>query len=159
MPELPPKVPSAAETFASLDWGDLWPEAHMVSVCHFLRGSMTLKVPSSFRHVLPQRLWSSPYTGCWKNNTLDVIHHQITEFCVIVVGLMGYDICNGVNIEDPKRFANGSTRNLTFYCSKIMNKLSIFRGCWRSIMVLDKFNIILPIISRNGNLYPVICYF
>eukprot|EP00435_Cladocopium_sp_Y103_P039158 s940_g10.t1 len=56
MPELPPKVPSAAETFASLDWGDLWPEAHMVSVCHWLRGSMTLKVPSSFRHVLPKRL-------------------------------------------------------------------------------------------------------
>ncbi|CAL1142008.1 unnamed protein product [Cladocopium goreaui] len=37
MPELPEHVPSAAETFASMSFDDMWQEAFMADVCHYLR--------------------------------------------------------------------------------------------------------------------------
>ena len=56
MPALPPSVPKAAETFASLTFEDLWAEASMASVCHWLRGGRDLQIPESFRSLLPKRL-------------------------------------------------------------------------------------------------------
>ncbi len=56
MPSLPPQVPSAKETFESLVFCDLWAEAHMQSVCHWLRGGRDLKIPDAFRSSLPRRL-------------------------------------------------------------------------------------------------------
>ena len=58
MPELPPKVPKAAETFNSLIFGDLWPEAHMQDVAHYLRGGVHLKIPRAFVDLLPRKLWA-----------------------------------------------------------------------------------------------------
>lgn len=57
MPELPSSVPGADETFDSMDWGDLWPEAHMVSACHYIRAGIHLVIPPHFRSILPKRLW------------------------------------------------------------------------------------------------------
>lgn len=57
MPELPSSVPGADETFGSMDWGDLWPEAHMVSACHYIRAGIHLVIPPYFRTILPKRLW------------------------------------------------------------------------------------------------------
>jgi len=56
MPELPEHVPSAAETFASMSFDDMWQEAFMADVCHYLRGGDYLKVPPSFSGLLPKRL-------------------------------------------------------------------------------------------------------
>ncbi|CAL1155213.1 unnamed protein product [Cladocopium goreaui] len=56
MPELPEHVPSAAETFASMSFDDMWQEAFMSDVCHYLRGGVYLKVPPSFSGLLPKRL-------------------------------------------------------------------------------------------------------
>jgi len=56
MPELPSKVPTALETFTSMDFDDTWPEAQMASVCHFLRGGVRLSIPRSFWNHLPQKL-------------------------------------------------------------------------------------------------------
>lgn len=56
MPELPAVVPSAEETFASLEFDDVWSEAHMVNVCHYLRAGVHLKIPPSFRGLLPTKL-------------------------------------------------------------------------------------------------------
>ena len=59
MPELPPRVPPAEETFASLEFSDVWSEASMVSLCHYLRSGVHLKIPPSFRKLLPTKLWKS----------------------------------------------------------------------------------------------------
>ena len=56
MPELPAVVPTAEETFASMDFSDVWSEASMVSVCHYLRKGTDLNVPPSFRNLLPKKL-------------------------------------------------------------------------------------------------------
>jgi hypothetical protein len=56
MPELPLTVPSAEETFASLEFSDVWSEASMVSLCHYLRSGIHLKIPPSFRELLPAKL-------------------------------------------------------------------------------------------------------
>ena len=56
MPELPSKVPTALETFTSMDFDDTWPEAQMAPVCHFLRGGVRLSIPRSFWNHLPQKL-------------------------------------------------------------------------------------------------------
>ena len=53
---LPEHVPSAAETFASMSFDDMWQEAFMSDVCHYLRGGVYLKVPPSFSGLLPKRL-------------------------------------------------------------------------------------------------------
>ena len=56
MPELPLTVPSAEETFASLEFSDVWSEASIVSLCHYLRSGIHLKIPPSFRELLPAKL-------------------------------------------------------------------------------------------------------
>lgn len=58
MPEVPPddELPDAAETFGNMEWGDLWSEAHMVSVCHYLRAGIHLKIPVDFWGVVPRKL-------------------------------------------------------------------------------------------------------
>ena len=56
MPQLPAEVPSAEESFASLDYEDVWSEAGMVSVCRYLRGGLHLQIPPAFRDLLPNRL-------------------------------------------------------------------------------------------------------
>ena len=35
MPQLPSVVPPAEETFQSMDYGDMWAEAQMASVCRY----------------------------------------------------------------------------------------------------------------------------
>ena len=56
MPELPPVTPTSAETFASMSYEDVWPEAHMSSVAHWLRAGTHLEIPAEFRGLLPKRL-------------------------------------------------------------------------------------------------------
>ena len=56
MPALPPVIPDASETFAKLSFDDLWPEAHMTAVAHYLRAGIHLKIPSEFLPLLPRRL-------------------------------------------------------------------------------------------------------
>ena len=55
-PELPERVPCAEQSFALMEFDDVWQEANMVSVCKWLRGSKKLEIPDSFRLVLPCRL-------------------------------------------------------------------------------------------------------
>ena len=56
MPELPAVVPAAEDTFASMDFSDVWSEASMISVCRYLRKGTGLNVPPSFRNLLPKKL-------------------------------------------------------------------------------------------------------
>ena len=57
MPELPSSpLPTAEETFASMDYDDVWTEASMVSVCHYLRAGCHLRIPEKFRDLLPKKL-------------------------------------------------------------------------------------------------------
>ena len=57
MPKLPEVVPSAAETFGSMSFDDdVWTEADMVSVCHYLRAGKHLRIPQAFLGLLPTRL-------------------------------------------------------------------------------------------------------
>ena len=59
-PSLPPTIPTALETFQSMDIGDdeesLWSEASIVEVCKYLRGGTSLLIPPDFRPFLPRRL-------------------------------------------------------------------------------------------------------
>ncbi|CAL1167367.1 unnamed protein product [Cladocopium goreaui] len=57
MPELPSSpLPSSEETFRSMDFDDVWTEASMVSVCHYLRAGCHLRIPEKFRDLLPKKL-------------------------------------------------------------------------------------------------------
>ena len=56
MPELPKVVPSAHKVFSEMDFDDLWEDARMVSIVHWLRGGTDLRIPDRFRPFLPQRL-------------------------------------------------------------------------------------------------------
>lgn len=56
MPPLPERVPPATETFDALSFSDVWQDASMASVCYWLRGGKDLKIPDSFRGLLPKRL-------------------------------------------------------------------------------------------------------
>jgi hypothetical protein len=56
MPELPQTIPSTEEIFKSMDFSDMWHEASMASVCHYLRGGIHLKIPPSFRDLIPKKL-------------------------------------------------------------------------------------------------------
>lgn len=56
MPQLPDKVPSSDVTFENMSYGDLWTESKMTSVCHWLRGGKYLRIPVTFRELLPRRL-------------------------------------------------------------------------------------------------------
>lgn len=55
-PVLPPNLPSAEQTFAELEFDDVWQDAQVVSMCHYLRGSKKLQIPESFKHLLPNKL-------------------------------------------------------------------------------------------------------
>ena len=57
MPSLPERLPPAEVSFAALDFSDVWPEAKMVDVYHYLRGGKDLTIPPSFRDLLPKKLW------------------------------------------------------------------------------------------------------
>ena len=59
MPELPDVLPSAEMVFSEMAFDDVWQDAKLVSVCHWLRGGRGLCIPNSFRQLLPTRLWSS----------------------------------------------------------------------------------------------------
>lgn len=56
MPTLPESVPSAEQTFQEMQFTDLWPEASMTKVCHYLRGGMHLRIPPTFLTLLPTKL-------------------------------------------------------------------------------------------------------
>lgn len=55
-PKLPATVPSSLDTFVSMAFDDLWGEAHMQSVCHWLRGGKELNIPEPFKSHLPTKL-------------------------------------------------------------------------------------------------------
>lgn len=59
MPQIPAQLPPAEEIFSHMKFDDVWQDARMVSVCHWLRGGKDLQIPSSFRSLLPSKLWSS----------------------------------------------------------------------------------------------------
>ena len=56
MPQLPQSVPPAEATFSSLDYEDVWSEAGLISVCRYLRGGVHLRIPPTFRDLLPKKL-------------------------------------------------------------------------------------------------------
>ena len=56
MPSLPDPIPPALETFTSLDMDDVWTKADMPAVCRYLRGGTSLRIPDSFRDVLPKKI-------------------------------------------------------------------------------------------------------
>ena len=56
MPKLPEVVPTAAEVFSSLSFDDMWAEAKMAEVCHYLRSGKHLRIPSDFLGLLPEKL-------------------------------------------------------------------------------------------------------
>lgn len=57
LPKVPDPVPSAVETFQSLEYGvdseALWAEADIISVCRYLRGGKHLRIPEEFRPHIP----------------------------------------------------------------------------------------------------------
>ena len=55
-PTLPDPVPSAEQTFESMSFEDMWPEADLVSVIRYLRGAKSLGMPDSFRPLVPECL-------------------------------------------------------------------------------------------------------
>ena len=57
MPVLPEQVPCAEDTFSSMQYEDFWEEADMISVCRYLRAGVHLRIPETFRKLLPKRLW------------------------------------------------------------------------------------------------------
>ena len=42
--------------FAQLDYDDLWEDAGLVTVAHYLRGCAGLRIPPQWRPLLPVRL-------------------------------------------------------------------------------------------------------
>lgn len=56
MPDLPEVIPSSEKVFSEMEFDDLWEDARMVSVVHWLRGGKDLMIPTSFRPLLPKRL-------------------------------------------------------------------------------------------------------
>ena len=51
-----PEPLAAATVFESIDFSDLWTEARMVEVCHYLRGNNGLQIPQEWRKLLPTHL-------------------------------------------------------------------------------------------------------
>lgn len=56
MPALPEDLPPATVTFESMDYGDKWSEANLVSVCHYLRAGSLLNIPANWRGLMPVKL-------------------------------------------------------------------------------------------------------
>ena len=55
-PNVPNNIPTAEEIFGAMEWGSVWPEANLVQTVHYLRGSKHLRIPESFRQLLPTAL-------------------------------------------------------------------------------------------------------
>ena len=53
-PPLPASIPSAEDTFQAMVFDDLWAEADLQAVCHYLRGGTGLVIPPW--PLLPRRL-------------------------------------------------------------------------------------------------------
>ena len=56
MPQLPEAVPSAMRVWLEMGFEDIWEEAQMAKVVHWLRGGKDLKIPIEFRTLLPSRI-------------------------------------------------------------------------------------------------------
>lgn len=56
MPCLPDVLPSAIQTFTQMSFEDVWQEANVVDVVHWLRGGRGLAIPNEWRPVLPHKL-------------------------------------------------------------------------------------------------------
>ncbi len=41
----------------ALDWTNVWEDADMRPVCHYLRGSKSLELPDSIKGLLPWQIW------------------------------------------------------------------------------------------------------
>ena len=67
MPPLPNKIPSIEKMFASMEFSDLWGEAHMTGVCHYLRSGKYLVILDSFKDLIPKKLW---FQMVWTANQL-----------------------------------------------------------------------------------------
>ena len=44
------------QLFAEMPWGDLWPDAKLVEVVRYLRGSTKLAIPAGWRELIPAEL-------------------------------------------------------------------------------------------------------
>lgn len=55
MPILPAERPEALEVFESLSFSDMWQEADMSDVCHYLRGGKGLQIPVAFASSVPRK--------------------------------------------------------------------------------------------------------
>lgn len=42
--------------FARSEWGDMWPEAQLASVCLYVRGSIHLRVPLRWKSAFPTEI-------------------------------------------------------------------------------------------------------
>ena len=57
MPPLPEDpIQTTEELFEAMKFEDFWGESGIVSVAHYLRGGIHLKIPHSFRQLIPPRL-------------------------------------------------------------------------------------------------------
>ena len=56
LPALPKHLPPAEESFAEMTFDDVWQDAQVVNLCHWLRGGRDLQIPDSFRNLIPKKL-------------------------------------------------------------------------------------------------------
>lgn len=54
MPQVPERVPHAAQVWLEMGFEDIWEEAKMAK--HWLRGGKDLRIPVEFRTLLPTRI-------------------------------------------------------------------------------------------------------
>jgi uncharacterized protein YjlB len=47
---------NAKEIFQSMEWSDLWEDANMFEVIHYLRGNTHLEIPADWRSAIPTEL-------------------------------------------------------------------------------------------------------
>lgn len=87
MPAVPPDLPSAESSFDQMVFDDTWKDAEVVSLCHWLRGGTGLRIPSSFRPLLPTKLWSSKARIC-----------NIDRHCmnILVTTIVGFWVWYGI---------------------------------------------------------------
>ena len=55
-PELPQDVPTAFDTFRMMSYDDKWDDANMVECIRYILGCTALRIPDSFRPLLPATL-------------------------------------------------------------------------------------------------------
>ena len=56
MPISPAVFPPACSTFSQMSFDDMWDEAHMSQVCHYVRAGKDSKIPEEFRDYIPRKL-------------------------------------------------------------------------------------------------------